>query len=36
MKVKTTYGPRGKVRHEVLVKQIKDYLKIKPKDNGKD
>jgi len=30
MEVKTTYGPKGKVKHEVLVKQIKDYLKTKP------
>jgi hypothetical protein len=35
MEVKTTYGPRGKVKHEVLVKQINDYLEVKPK-NEKD
>lgn len=32
MKIKTTYGPRGKVKHDKLVKQIKDYLKVKPKN----
>ena len=31
MEIKTTYGPRGKVKHEVLIKQINDYLKVKPK-----
>lgn len=36
MKIKTTYGPRGKVKHDKLVKQINNYLKIKPKDNGKN
>jgi hypothetical protein len=35
MEVKTTYVPRGKVKHEVLVKQINDYLEVKPK-NEKD
>tara|TARA_Y100000389_G_C16965998_1_gene273365 strand:- start:335 stop:448 length:114 start_codon:yes stop_codon:yes gene_type:complete len=36
MEVKTTYGPKGKVKHEVLIKQINDYLKAKPKSkNGK-
>ena len=28
MEVKTTYGKKGKVKHEVLVKQINDYLKV--------
>jgi len=28
MEVKTTYGQKGKVKHEVLVKQINDYLKV--------
>ena len=30
MEIKTTPGIKGKVKHEVLVKQIKDYLKTKP------
>ena len=32
MKIKTTYGPRGKVKHKILIKQINDYLKVKPKN----
>jgi len=35
MEIKTTYGPKGKVNHEKLVKQIQSYLKVKPK-NEKD
>lgn len=29
MEIKTTYGNKGSVNHEKLVKQIKDYLKVK-------
>jgi hypothetical protein len=32
MKIKTTYGPKGKVDHKKLVKQIQSYLKVKPKN----
>lgn len=30
MEIKAIYGNKGKVKHEVLVKQIEDYLKVKP------
>jgi hypothetical protein len=32
MEIKTTYGPKGKVDHKKLVKQIQSYLKVKPKN----
>ena len=35
MKIKATYGPKGKVNPERLVKQLKSYLKVKPNTNGK-
>jgi hypothetical protein len=35
MKIKTTYGPKGKVNHKKLVKQINNYLNNKPPKNEK-
>lgn len=32
MEIKTTYGIRGRVNADKLIEQIKDYLKVKPKD----
>jgi len=35
MEIKTLPSKKGSVNHEVLVKQISDYLKVKPKnENG--
>ncbi len=36
MEIKTTYGPKGKVNHEKLVKQIHDSLKIKPNSKNEE
>ena len=32
MEIKTNYSIRGRVNADKLIKQIKDYLKVKPKD----
>jgi len=32
MEIKATYGNKGSVNYEKLVKQIQSYLKVKPKN----
>jgi len=32
MEIKTTYSIRGRDNADKLIKQIKNYLKVKPKD----
>jgi len=35
MEIKTLPGKKGKVKHEVLVKQINEYLKVNPNSKNK-
>ncbi len=35
MEIKITPSKKGRVRHEVVVKQIHEYLKVKPSSKNK-